>query len=74
MQLVAPIQKDDFTALNIQRQFVDAYSKAKGANASEDMDTGDQAADLDLGNADFVDAVQDSETIRVWNTRSLNRD
>jgi hypothetical protein len=74
MQLVAPIQKDDFTALNIQRQFVDAYSKAKGANASEDIDTGDQARDLDMGNTDFVDAVQDSRRIRVWNTSSLNRD
>ncbi len=73
MQLVAPIQKDDFTALNIQRQFVDAYSKAKGANASEDLDTGDQAQDLDMGNTDFVDAVQDNEKIQVWNTSSLNR-
>lgn len=74
MQLVAPIQKDDFTALNIQRQFVDAYSKAKGANASEDMDTGDQAEDLDMGNTDLVDAVQDAETITVWDTSSENRD
>lgn len=74
MQLVAPIKKDDFTALNIQRQFVDAYSKAKGANASEDLDTGDQAADLDMGNTDFVDAVQDSGIIHPWNTSSLNRD
>lgn len=74
MQLVAPVQKDDFTALNIQRQFVDAYSKAKGANAAEDLDTGDQAADLDMGNSDFVDAVQDSGIIHSWNTNSLNRD
>ena len=74
MQLVAPVKKDDFTALNIQRQFVDAYSKAKGSNAAEDMDTGDQAADLDLGNTDLVDAVQDNATIRIWNTRNLNRD
>jgi len=73
MQLVAPIQKDDFTALNIQRQFVDALSKAKGANASEDMDTGDQAQDLDMGNEDLVNAVQDSETINR-NTNSLNRE
>lgn len=74
MQLVAPIQKDDFTALNIQRQFVDAYSKAKGANASEDMDTGNQAEDLDMGNEDFVNAVQDSGVIHPWNTSNLNRD
>lgn len=74
MQLVAPIQKDDFTALNIQRQFVDAYSKAKGANASEDLDTDNQAQDLDMGNTDFVDAVQDSGIIHPWNTSSLNRD
>ncbi len=74
MQLVAPISKDDFTALNIQRQFVDAYNKAKGANASEDLDTGDQAQDLDLGNSDFVNAVQDSGIIHPWNTRSLNRE
>lgn len=74
MQLVAPVQKDDFTALNIQRQFVDAYTKAKGANASEDLDTGDQARDLDMGNNDFVNAVQDSGIIHPWNTSSLNRD
>jgi len=73
MQLVAPVQKDDFTALNIQRQFVDAYSKAKGANASEDLDTNNQATDLDMGNNDFVDAVQDSERINR-NTTSLNRE
>lgn len=74
MQLVAPVKKDDFTALNIQRQFVDAYSKAKGANAAEDMDTGDQAEDLDMGNTDFENAVQDSGIIHPWNTSSLNRD
>ena len=74
MQLVAPVQKDDFTALNIQRQFVDAYSKAKGANASEDLDTGNQAQDLDMGNTEILDAVQDSRIIRPWNTSSLNRD
>jgi hypothetical protein len=73
MQLVAPVKKDDFTALNVQRQYVDALSKAKGANGAEDTETGDNQADLDLGNTDFADAMANSMRRPVWDTSTRNR-
>jgi len=72
MQLVAPIKKDDFTALNIRKQFDEAYSMAKGANGAEDFDTNDLAQDVDLGCTDIVNAVQ-PEVVQPWDSRSLNR-
>lgn len=68
MQLCAPIKKDDFRSLFIEKQFNKAYKRAKGRNGAEGMETDDNDVNLDLGNTDVIDAVQDSERREIWAT------
>ena len=68
MQLCAPIKKDDFRSLFIEKQFNKAYSWAKGRNGAEGMETDDNNVDLDLGNTDVINAVQDAERRQTWAT------
>jgi len=64
MQLCAPIKKDDFRSLYLEKQFNKAYSMAKGRNGAEGMETSDNNVDLDLGNTDIIDAVREPEGTR----------
>lgn len=73
LQLVTPVKKDDFTAMHIQQKAIEAFSKAKGANGMEGLDTGDNQWNLDRGNNDVLDAVPDSGIRQPWNVSSVNR-
>jgi hypothetical protein len=73
-ELVGPIKKDDFTALNIKNDLALALSEAKGANAAENLKVGNNLRTIDAGNRDFIEAPTAFMGPKIWNPSSLNRD
>ncbi|KKL40782.1 hypothetical protein LCGC14_2367960 [marine sediment metagenome] len=76
-ELLWSVKKDDFKSLDLRKELEDAISAAKGANGSEDMETGDNLMDLDMGNTDILNATDliagRTGNRHRFNFRSINR-